>query len=276
MGANQPDASSPVPQIQQQAPSPSAFSFVVPTEFVELPSKGKHYAKGHPLCGQETVEIKHMTAKEEDLLTSRSLLKKGLAINRVLQSILVDKSIDVDSLLIGDKNAIIIATRISAYGADYETQVSCPACMTSTKHSFNLHELEINHGDELDEGVKKEKNYYIITLPKTKVDVKVKLLDGKDERFLADATAMKRKRNLPDATLTDQFRTFIVSVNGHTDQKAINEFVEKMPAFDSRFLRTTYAKAVPNIDMSQDFICNNCDYEAAMEVPLSADFFWPK
>ena len=101
-------------------------------------------------------------------------------------------------------------------------------------------------------------------------------LDGKDERFLADATAMKRKRNLPDATLTDQFRTFIVSVNGHTDQKAINEFVEKMPAFDSRFLRTTYAKAVPNIDMSQDFICNNCDYEAAMEVPLSADFFWPK
>ena len=240
LGAKQPDVSPPAPQIQQQASSPSTFSFVTPTEFVELPSKGRFYERGHPLCGQETIEIKHMTAKEEDLLTSRSLLKKGLAINRVLQNIVVNKAVDVNSLLIGDKNAVIIAARISAYGADYETQVSCPACATSTRHTFNLYDLEANVGGELEEGVKRDGNSFFVTLPKTNVRVKMKLLDGKDEKFLSDAMSMKKKKSLPDSALTDQFRMFIVSVNDHTDNVSINSFIETMPASDSRYLRTVY------------------------------------
>ena len=101
-------------------------------------------------------------------------------------------------------------------------------------------------------------------------------LNGQDERFLANAMNMKRKHNLPDSTLTDQLRLFIVSVNEYSDPQSITTFIEGMPASDSRFLRTTYEKLVPNIDMTQNFICNNCDYDAEMEVPLSADFFWPK
>lgn len=275
VGPKNPDVSSPTPHVQQGA-DPPIFSYVVPTEFVELPSKGKYYEKGHPLHGQETIEIKHMTAKDEDILTSRSLLKKGLAINRMLQNILVDKSVNVDTLLIGDKNAIIVAARISAYGAEYETQVTCPACMNNSKYGFNLHELGISYGDDMAEGIKREGRNFIITLPKTKVHVEVRLLNGQDEKFLSEAATMKRKNNLPDTSLTDQFRTFIVSLNGHTGQHEINNFINSMPAGDSRHMRTVYETVVPNVDMKQNFYCNSCDYDAEMEVPLSAEFFWPK
>jgi len=280
LGAKQPDESPPTPPMQaphaSQSNSSATFSFVVPSEFVELPSKGKYYPEGHPLHNAEVVEIKHMTAKEEDLLTSRSLLKKGLAINRVLQSILVDKNVDVNSLLIGDKNAILIETRICAYGADYETTMNCPGCTESSKHRFDLRELKTKGSVSSAGNITKKGNNFVIELPKTKVKVEVRLLDGKDERFLADSISMKRKNNLPDSALTDQFKTFIVSVNGYSDPKSINEFIYKMPASDSRHLRNAYEAVVPNVDMTQNFICNNCGYEAITEVPLSADFFWTK
>ena len=104
---------------QQPNQNQSGLNFVVPTEFVELPSGGKYYTDGHPLTGQETIEIKFMTAKDEDILTSRSLLKKGLAINRFLQNIIVNNEVKVDDLLIGDKNAILTAARVSGYGPEY-------------------------------------------------------------------------------------------------------------------------------------------------------------
>jgi hypothetical protein len=104
---------------QQQDTSPPAhimgeggFSFVVPTEFVELPSGGRYYHEGHPLHGESAIEIKQMTAKEEDMLTSKTLLKKGVALDRVISSLIVNKAIDPDSLLVGDRNAIIVSTRV--------------------------------------------------------------------------------------------------------------------------------------------------------------------
>jgi len=278
LGHREPSDSSPVPQAQQAA-QPSSFSFVVPTEFVTLPSKGKYYPEGHPLCGAEVIEISHMTAKEEDILTSKSLLRKGVAIDRLLQSIIVDKRINPMNLLIGDKNAIIVATRIHAYGADYETKVTCPACGTTSNYGFDLHEIKFDFEENVDlfDGLVEKKDHnYVISLPKTKVQVEVRLLTGQDEKNLAEASAMKRKHNLPESPLTDQFRAFIASVNGNTDPAYINSFIEAVPAADSRFLRSVYDKLVPNIDMSQQFNCNNCGYDTAMEVPLSADFFWPR
>lgn len=269
---------SPIPQAQQST-SPTPFSFVVPTEFIELPSKGRYYPEGHPLHKAEVVEIKHMTAKEEDLLTSKSLLKKGLAVDRVLQNVIVNKGINPDSLLIGDKNAIIIATRVFAYGADYQTRVTCPACTETIEYDFDLNEVGFNHeGDhgEYSESISRKGNNFVVSLPKTNVRVEIRLLTGQDEKFLARAMEMKRKQRMPETTLTDQFRLFIVSVNDRTDKESITKFVEIMPASDSRFLRSAYEKIVPNVDMTQEFVCNNCGYEAAMEVPLSADFFWPR
>ncbi len=114
-----------------------AFSFVVPTDFVDLPSKGRYYPANHPLYNKDILEIKHMTAKEEDILTSKTLLKKGIAIDRVIANVIVDKSIDPNSLLVGDRNAIVIALRAASYGSRYETKVVCPSCQTKVEFAFS-------------------------------------------------------------------------------------------------------------------------------------------
>ena len=114
------------------------MSYLVPTEFVTLPSEGKFYPTEHPLHGEQTIEIRYMTAKDEDILTSRALLKEGVAIDRLLQNIVVDKNINVNSLLVGDKNALIVAARITGYGSAYETKVTCPSCGTATEYEFEL------------------------------------------------------------------------------------------------------------------------------------------
>ena len=126
----------------QQAPSPapvqSNLSFAVPTEFVELPSKGAFYPSGHPLHNQETVEIKFMTAKEEDILSSTALLKKGLALDRLMENILV-LDIDPTDLLVCDRNAIMIAARISSYGSDYNANIVCPHCSSDVEYLSLIH-----------------------------------------------------------------------------------------------------------------------------------------
>jgi hypothetical protein len=113
---------------QPTVPQTAGLQFVSPTEFVDLPSGGKFYPEGHPLHGKDTLEIKFMTAKEEDILTSKSLLKKGVAIDRMLQNLIVDNNVKLDYLLSGDKNAILIVSRISGYGSEYAVRLSCPAC----------------------------------------------------------------------------------------------------------------------------------------------------
>ena len=123
LGDTTPENTAVPPQVMTQGGEENPFSFVIPTEFVELPSKGLFYPPNHPLHNQETIEIKQMTAKEEDILTSRSLLKKGVAIERVISSVIMDKRIKPATLLVGDRNAIIIAARISGYGSDYATKI---------------------------------------------------------------------------------------------------------------------------------------------------------
>jgi hypothetical protein len=259
------------------ANSSTGLTFVVPTEFVELPSRGQFYSASHPLCDQESIEVRHMTAKEEDILTSRTLLKKGIAIDRLLQSIIVDKRIKVDDLLVGDKNAIIISTRRIAYGDEYSTKVSCPVCNTVGEHTFFLSEAGLTYPDDQEESFSKtEKGTFIVTLPKMEVDVEVRLLSGKDEKWLTKSMEQKRKHSLGETTLTDQMRLYIVSVSGITDKTQLNSFINVVPASDSRYLRNIYKKLSPNIDLTQDFSCSTCGADALMEVPFTADFFWPQ
>ena len=122
-------ADTDMPLIDTSVSENSLLKFAtIPTEIVELPSKGALYPPDHPLHGEETIEIKYMTAKEEDILTSQSLLRKGLAVERLLKSVVVDKRIDPKSLLVGDRNAVLYATRITGYGAEYPARVTCGNC----------------------------------------------------------------------------------------------------------------------------------------------------
>jgi len=259
----------------QNAVSPAeSLHFVVPTEFVEIPSKGLLYSEGHPLHNQKEIEIKLMTAKEEDILVNKSLLKKGVALDRMLQSLVVDKRIKLDDLLVSDKNALIIASRISAYGADYKTQIDCPGCGWTNTYNFDLEDKKIRYlyDHDRDDVEVIENGNFLVTLPRTKMKVEFRLLRGRDENRLLQNS----KKNKGDIALTDQFKTFIVSVNDVTDQKLLAQFIDIMPAYDSKYLRLTYGSVVPAVDLKQYFECEECDYSQDVEVPFTVEFFWPR
>jgi hypothetical protein len=272
----------PGPRSDDSAPEASSsnelFNFSTPTEFVELPSQGKYYPEGHVLHNVGEVEIRYMTAKDEDILSSKTLLQKGIAVERFLQNIIVDKNIKTEDFLIGDKNAVTIAARITGYGEEYDVNVTCPSCGTSNPRAIDLSDLNIYHGDNYeDAGFQKTGiDTFVINTPVSKVDVEVRLMTGRDEAYLATVAENRRKKKLPETTLTDQFSKMIASVNGNSQNSVIKSFIEHMPARDSRFLREVYQKVVPNIDLTQHFICESCNFEQDMEVPFTVDFFWPR
>ncbi len=263
--------------IHADAPKTSILDFVSPTEFVELPSKGLGYSKDHPLCGKDVIEIRYMTAKDEDILTSETLLRKGVALERLLENIIIDKTLDPKTMLIGDRNAVIIAARASGYGNTYETQVACPNCGTKARMVFDLSKPKIQEIKVEESKIfsKNEKGNYLIKLPQTNFVVETRLLTGKDEHYLTQLAQSKKKNKLSDSTMTDQYKMMIVSVEGTTDRSILDQFIEMMPAADSRFLRKAYKAIIPNIKICDDFSCNSCGHEQELEVSFGADFFWP-
>lgn len=261
-----------VPVLKETKVDP--LSFLNPTHFVDLPSKGKFYSKGHPLHNKDTVEIRFMTAKEEDILTSRSLLKKGIAIDRMLESVLVDKTINLDDLLIGDKNALIIGARITGYGSEYETKVQCPSCGANVRHSFDLDNTKHTYPKEEIEKQLIEEGTFKVKLPITKLEVEVRPLKGCDEKMLSKLSDEKKAAKMEESSITDQLKTFIVGINHVKEKQIINKFVDNCPAGDAKFLRKVFLENIPNVDMTQKFVCRSCDSEMEMEVPFTADFFW--
>jgi len=270
-------AASPPPTVLQEEAPNSGFSFVVPTEFVELPSKGRFYAEDHPLHGEESIEIKQMTAKEEDMLTSATLLRKGVALDRVIRSLIVDKRINPDNLLVGDRNAIILCARVSGYGNEYDTKVSCPACGTTTEYSFDLNEVSLYTGADLAERdiIDNQNGTFDVVLPRTNVTATFRLLTGADEKSFTNAVQADRKKKSYEKNVTRQLSNMVVAVNNDDSAEAIQYLVDNIPSIDSRRLRLAYRTASPNVDLTQYYVCDECNYEADMEVPLSADFFWP-
>ena len=257
-----------------------ALSFSTPTEFVEIPSAGKLYPEDHPLHGEKFIEIRFMTAKDEDILTSQSFLKKGIAIDRFLSNIVVDSRVKVDDLYVGDKNALLIGSRITGYGEQYNCKVSCPSCGETADHDFDLSLVRPQtlqeDNDEDEDILSSDGDTFIIKTLITDVEVEIRFLKAKDEKYLLRILESKRKKKLPESTLTDQLKIMTVSINGNDDRKTINSFIDNLPARDSQQIRQTYQRMVPNIDLNQTFACDTCDYETdQMEVPFTTAFFWP-
>ena len=271
-----PSASTEPPITQDQEGSPfDPLSFVAPTEFVELPSRGESYGTGHPLHGEETIEIKFMTAKEEDILSSRALLKKGIAIERFLQSIIINKKIKPKDLLVGDRNAILIAARTSGYGNIYETTVTCPACAPNGTFGFDLNNRKVKLIEVSSDVVNQGNGTFGIKMPFSKFNISFRLLTGEDETYLAKMSTSKKKINNVDSVLTEQYKRMIISVEGHTDRSIIAKYVDAMPTQDSRHLRKSYKLATPDVNIIEDYECPSCGHEQELEVPFGADFFWP-
>ena len=251
----------------------SSISLSMPTEFVQLPSKGLLYPSDHPLHGKEEIEIKYMTAKEEDVLSSEALIKKGIVLDRLIQSLIIDKNIDPASLLVADRSAILVATRASGYGEEYDFSITCPGCETKTDGHYNLSEREDTsfNSEELEVQATKS-GTCIVELPKTKAKIEFRLINGYDERAIIQKNSNKTNTS---SIVTDQLKRLVLSINGVQDIIEIRSFIDNMPAYDSRYLRNLIADVAPNTKMSFDFICESCDHRSALEVPITLTFFWP-
>jgi len=266
------------PVVAQDEETRSPLDFSVPTEIVDLPSKGRFYSEVHPLHKKDSIEIKFMTAKDEDILTSPSLLKKGLALDRFLKNIILDGTLRVPSLLSGDKNAILVASRINGFGADYTTKVTCPSCGAASENTFDLNEIDVYEGDDYGDYdvTPTDRRTFIVKLPRSKFEAEVRLLTGKDENELLAKMQANKKSKVYEPNLTDQLKKIVVSINGNEDANLIHQAIDVLPAFDSRYLRAAYAKIQPGLDMMQEFSCDACGFEKEVEMPLTVDFFWSK
>tara|TARA_R110000765_G_scaffold65294_2_gene126776 strand:- start:748 stop:1488 length:741 start_codon:yes stop_codon:yes gene_type:complete len=238
-----------------------------PTEVVDLPSKGYFYIDGHPLSSGK-VEVKYMTAKEEDILTSQNLIQQGTVIDVLLQALIVDKTINIKDLLIGDKNAIMVAARILGYGKEYDFEYD------GEEQQIDLSKLEpinIDFSKHI-----KGQNEFSLELPTTKRTVTFKLLNGHDEaRIDAEVKAKKKISKDRSSELTTRLNTMLLSVDGETDRTYITNFVEnEFLSRDSLAFRNYLTNITPDMDMTTNVIDSN-GKETEVAIPVTVRFFWP-
>ena len=246
-----------------------------PTEVLSLPSQGLLYPEDSPLRSG-TIDVKYMTAKEEDILTSTNLIQKGLVIDKLLTSVIADDKVSLDDMLIGDKNALMVGTRVLGYGPEYQVKMEDPDTGLEVEHSFNLTTLETR---EIDDKVFKNGNKFSFKTPKSGNTLEFRLLTHKDENDIAKE--VKSYEKLTKATgvsneLTTRLKKQITSVDGDTTQSVINDFVDnKFLALDSLEFRKNLNKINPGVDMSYPFECPHCSHTQEVVVPLGTGFFWP-
>ena len=238
----------------------SEFKF--PTEMVELPSKGFFYPTDHPLK-EGKLEMRYMTAREEDILANANYIQQGIVLDKLLESLIISPKFNLDDLLIGDKNALLVAARILGYGSNYTVSYG------KKTQSVDLSKLENINNDftNLTEG----HNEFPYKTPSTGTEITFKLLTSKDEKSIDKELEGLKKINPNAGELTTRFRFIITSVSGKRDMSSIIDFIDNyFLATDSRAFREHYKNTMPDVDMS---------YEGEdgrfRTIPIGLDFFWP-
>lgn len=250
------------------------FGFEIPVETIPLPTNGVIYPAESALCNQETLDIRAMTAREEDILTSRALIKKGTVITHLIKSCLINKAVDVDEMIVGDRNAVMTALRVTGYGSEYTTEVNCPHCSEKSKQEFQLTDLPIKRLEinPVAEGA----NLFEFKLPLCKKTVHFKFLTGADETNLSIMMERAKKQGaLSESLITTRLQHQLVAVNGVKDKSKINMFIRNMPARDSLALRKYIDKHEPGLDMNTWIDCPHCMESSEVQLPMGASFFWP-
>ena len=238
-----------------------------PTEVVDLPSQGLLYPKDSPLSSG-TIEIKYMTAREEDILTSANLIKKGIVIDKLLEALIIDKSIKLDDMLLGDKNAILIASRILAYGKDYEVEIDGKEVvvdLTTLKEKKLDEKIVVNGANEFD-----------FELPATKRKLTFKLLTQSDEKSMdKEIQGYKKIGDGIGYETTTRLKHQILSVDGDAKKASINSFVDnEFLSRDSRDFRAHVNSINPDVEMKSTLIDEDGN-EKEFTVPMTVTFLWP-
>jgi hypothetical protein len=247
-----------------------------PTEVITLPSKGLVYPESNPLS-KGSIEIKYMTAREEDILSSQNLIKKGIVLDKLFESVVVEPNVSIGDISIGDKNAILLATRILGYGSEYVVEVTDPFTLEVQKVNIDLSKIETK---EIDETILNRQNRYEFLLPVSKKKIKFKLLTHKDEIDInAEIQSLNRlvkgDTNVSQEVST-RLRYMIQEIDGNTDRVFINNFVKNsLLARDSKSLRE-YVKAIsPDMNFKYEFTSDITGESEALDIPFGVGFFYP-
>jgi len=240
--------------------------FSIPTETVKLPSKGKLYPSDHPLAKGE-IEMKYMTAKEEDILTNQNYIQKGVVIDKLLQSLIVT-DFNYNDILIGDKNAVMVAARILSYGKDYEIQYK------GEDITVDLTEIKEKEVDL--ESLEQGNNEFTFSLPKSGNEVTFKLLThGDDKNIDREVEGLKKINRDSSAGMSTRLKHLITSVNGDRETATIRQFVDNgLLAQDARALREEYSRIQPDVEFNVYHVDENGVGED-IDVPVTINFFWP-
>ena len=239
------------------------MSFNLPTETIELPSKGLLYPEGHPLSNG-TIEIKYMTAKEEDILTNQNYISNGTVLDKLLKSLIITE-FDYNDLVIGDKNAVMIAARILGYGAEYKFQYK------GVEETVDLSEID---NKPLDESLYiKGQNEFTFKLPTSDNAITFKFLTQGDEvKINRELEGLKKLKKDESPELTTRLKYMITSINGDTEIKMIREFIDQaFLARDARAFREYIQKIQPDVDLT--FFPSTST--KSISLPIGINFFWP-
>lgn len=260
-------------KLRQEYGNTSSAKSDYPTEIITLPSHGYFYPEDNPLSSGK-IELKYPTAREEDILTSKNLIQKGLALDTFFKSIIVTP-IDYNSLLLGDKNGIMFASRILAYGNEYPVKYKCPSCNEENDVQIDLSELGAKEIDF--EKYPKNINEFETTLPTSGKKITFKILTHEDEENIELEMKQLKKKvvGMRDSEVTTRLKHAILSVDGKNNRSEINKFVDNMLSKDSLFLRGEIMKVSPDIISEFNFECKSCGHEDTLNIPMEISFFWP-
>jgi len=252
-------------------PQQSQRNYPFPTEIISLPSKGLCYPETNPLAKGE-ITVKLMTAKEEDILTSTNLITKGLHIDKLLESIIIEPGVKPEDLMVGDKNAILVASRVLAFGPNYPVQIIDKFTGEQEEVNIDLGKIQVK---ELDETLLNRQNEYNFVLPISKTPIKFKLLTHGDEIAIKKDVEAMAKVTQMGGEITARYRRIIVEVNGNRDISVIADFViNRLLAGDSRGLRKEIQRLTPDLNFTFEHIYSTGDTEA-LRIPFGVDFFYP-
>jgi len=244
-----------------------------PTEVITLPSEGKCYPSDNPLSSGQ-IEIKYMTAREEEILTSQNLIKKGVVLDKLFETIIVDKNINPDDIILGDKNAIMLATRLLGYGAEYHVEMTDSA---NNKHNVIVDLSKVQTKD-IDISILNSNNIYEFVTPFGKNKIEFKMLTHGDEKAVdIDVKALaKFNKSGTSSELTTRYRYMIKSVDGESDTKAIVHFINnKFLARDTRAFREFVKQNQPDMNMEFNYTDPESGEEEVRSIPMGVGFFWP-
>jgi hypothetical protein len=261
-------------QTQPQPTQQATATFDFPTQVISLPSEGKVYAESNPLS-KGTLEIKYMTAREEDILADRNLINKGIVLQKLLESVVVQPGVNSDDLVVGDINAVYLATRMLGYGPEYDVEVTDPFSGEKQKVTIDLSAIQTK---DIDFSKLNKDNRYELVLPVSKKKLIVRLLTHKDEKDInQEIQALERlsKGKSVGTDVTTRFKYMIVEVDGNSDRGFINKFVPNMLAGDTKALRTFFKEISPDLDMTFQFTSEVTGDVEALSIPFGISFFYP-